>query len=70
MAGPTWLPAASSWYFEMLSPEPRRPLRIAVALAMLSQITGINTVSYHGSILLKDYGGQASASSALGVWSR
>jgi len=51
----------------MLTPQLRRPLLIAITLAVLSQITGINTVIYYGSILLRDHGGQNNASSAIGA---
>ena len=38
---------------EILNPHLRRPLLIAIALAVLSQITGINTVIYYGAILFQ-----------------
>jgi sugar porter (SP) family MFS transporter len=44
----------------------RRPLRIAVVLAVLQQITGINTILYYGSIIFTEHSGQ-SASSAIGA---
>lgn len=47
-------------------PRLRRPLRIAVVLAVLQQITGINTILYYGSIILTEHSGQ-SASSAIGA---
>ncbi|WP_324670510.1 sugar porter family MFS transporter [Hymenobacter sp. GOD-10R] len=47
-------------------PHLRRPLRIAVVLAVLQQITGINTILYYGSIIFTEYNGQ-SASSAIGA---
>ncbi|MDF7814890.1 sugar porter family MFS transporter [Hymenobacter sp. YC55] len=47
-------------------PRLRRPLRIAVVLAVLQQITGINTILYYGSIIFTEYNGQ-SASSAIGA---
>lgn len=40
---------------EVLSPAMRRPLIIAVGLAILCQVTGINTVLYYGSILINDH---------------
>lgn len=52
---------------ELLAPQMRRPLAIAVLLAVFSQITGINTVIYYGAILFREHGGQGSASSAIGV---
>jgi sugar porter (SP) family MFS transporter len=44
----------------------RRPLVLAIVLAILCQITGINTIIYYGSILLREHAGQ-SASSAIGA---
>jgi len=52
---------------EMLTPHLRRPLFIAIALAVLSQATGINSVNYYGAILFRDHAGQGTASSALGA---
>ncbi len=57
----------SGSFGELLTRELRRPLYIAVALAVLSQATGINTVIYYGSIFLKEHAGHTSASSALGA---
>ncbi|WP_213807104.1 sugar porter family MFS transporter [Granulicella sp. dw_53] len=47
----------------------RRPMLIAIALAVFSQITGINTVLYYGSIMFQDrFSGQsATASIAINV---
>jgi sugar porter (SP) family MFS transporter len=47
-------------------PRLRRPLRIAVVLAVLQQVTGINTILYYGSIILTEHSGQ-SAASAIGA---
>ncbi|MBG8555452.1 sugar porter family MFS transporter [Hymenobacter guriensis] len=47
-------------------PRLRRPLRIAVVLAVLQQITGINTILYYGSIIFTEHSGQ-SAASAIGA---
>ncbi|WP_052732466.1 sugar porter family MFS transporter [Hymenobacter terrenus] len=47
-------------------PRLRRPLGIAVALAVLQQITGINTILYYGSIIFTEHSGQ-SAASAIGA---
>jgi sugar porter (SP) family MFS transporter len=52
---------------ELLAPRLRRPLAIAILLAIFQQITGINTVIYYGAILFREHGGQASASSAIGA---
>jgi sugar porter (SP) family MFS transporter len=57
---------SGSWR-EILAPNVRRPLLIAASLAVLSQITGINTVIYYGSILFKEHAGSASTSSAIGA---
>jgi sugar porter (SP) family MFS transporter len=43
----------------------RRPLTIALALAILCQITGINTVLYYGSILISEHFHGESAGAAL-----
>lgn len=52
---------------ELFKPGLRRALLIAVALAIFSQVTGINTVIYYGSILFKEHGGSSSAASAIGA---
>jgi len=52
---------------EILAPHLRRPLFIAISLAILSQVTGINTVTYYGAILFKDHAGHGNATSALGA---
>ncbi len=57
---------SASTFRELLWPGLRRPLVLAVALAALGQITGINTIIYYGSILLREQAGQ-SASSAVGA---
>jgi MFS family permease len=43
----------------------RRPLTIGVVLAVLQQITGINTILYYGSIIFTEQLGASSASAAL-----
>jgi MFS family permease len=53
-------------FAEILAPRLRKPLAIAVLLAVFSQITGINTVIYYGSVLFKEHGGRA-AGDALGA---
>jgi SP family arabinose:H+ symporter-like MFS transporter len=57
---------SGSWR-ELFAPNVRRPLWIAMTLAALSQVTGINTVIYYGSILFRERAGSASASSAIGA---
>jgi SP family arabinose:H+ symporter-like MFS transporter len=48
---------------ELFAPAIRRPLVIAVGLAVLCQVTGINTVLYYGSILISEhFSGQTSGS--------
>jgi len=49
---------------DLFRPGLRRALTIAVVLAILCQITGINTIIYYGSILLREHAGQ-NASSAI-----
>jgi sugar porter (SP) family MFS transporter len=44
----------------------RLPLFIAISLAILQQITGINTILYYGSIIFAEYAGSAN-SSAIGA---
>ena len=43
----------------------RRPLLIGVTLAILQQVTGINTVLYYGSIIFTEHAGAESTSAAL-----
>ncbi|HZT33427.1 MAG TPA: sugar porter family MFS transporter [Bryobacteraceae bacterium] len=52
---------------ELLQPGLRRALFIAVALAILQQITGINTVLFYGSIIFREQVGNHSATSAIGA---
>lgn len=68
-AAAIWLSLAeeSGSIRELLEPHLRRPMLLAIALAVLSQITGINTVIYYGSILMKEHGGLPGASSAIGA---
>jgi SP family arabinose:H+ symporter-like MFS transporter len=51
---------------QLLEPGLRTPLIIAISLAVLQQITGVNTVLYYGSLIFRDQVGQQS-SSALGL---
>ncbi len=57
---------ASTSLRDLFRPGLRRPLVLAVVLAILQQVTGINTIIYYGSILLRQHAGQ-SAASALGA---
>jgi sugar porter (SP) family MFS transporter len=52
---------------ELFSRRLRRPLAIAVFLAVFQQITGINTVIYYGSLIFKDEVGGQSDSAAIGA---
>lgn len=52
---------------ELLSPAMRGRLFIAVALAVLSQISGINTVLYYGSVIMKDHLAGQSGAGAIGA---
>jgi SP family arabinose:H+ symporter-like MFS transporter len=52
---------------QLLEPGLRRALTIAVVLAVLQQITGINTVLFYGSIIFKEQVGGQSESSAIGA---
>ena len=52
---------------QLLQPGFRVPLIIAVTLAILQQITGVNTVLYYGSLIFRDQVGHQTTSSALGL---
>ena len=52
---------------ELFSSRLRRPLGIAVFLAVFQQITGINTVIYYGSLIFKEQVGGQSDSAAIGA---
>ncbi len=52
---------------ELLQPGLRRALVLAVSLAILQQITGINTVLFYGSVIFKEQVGGQSDSSAIGA---
>jgi sugar porter (SP) family MFS transporter len=56
--------AESRTFRELLGPALRRPLTLAMMLAIIQQITGINTVLYYGAIVFADYAG-ASARHAV-----
>jgi sugar porter (SP) family MFS transporter len=55
-----------SWK-ELFTPALRKPMQIAVALAILQQITGINTILFYGSLLLTEHVSGQTATSALGA---
>jgi sugar porter (SP) family MFS transporter len=52
---------------QLLQPAFRVPLIIAVTLAVLQQITGVNTVLYYGTLIFRDQVGQQSNASAIGL---
>jgi sugar porter (SP) family MFS transporter len=52
---------------ELLARRLRRPLGIALFLAVFQQITGINTVIYYGSVIFKEQVGGHSDQSAIGA---
>ncbi len=52
---------------ELFQPGFRRALAIAVALAVLQQITGINTVLFYGSVIFREQVGGHSETSAIGA---
>ncbi|MCX6623785.1 MAG: MFS transporter, partial [Acidobacteria bacterium] len=52
---------------ELFQPGYRRALLLAVALAILQQITGINTVLFYGSMIFKEHMSGQSDSAALGA---
>lgn len=52
---------------ELWQPGLRRAFLLALGLAVLQQWTGINTVLFYGSVLLKDYTGGTSDTSAIGA---
>jgi sugar porter (SP) family MFS transporter len=50
---------------QLLEPGMRKPLIIGVTLAILSQVTGINTILYYGSILFSEQVGTKGSSDTL-----
>jgi sugar porter (SP) family MFS transporter len=50
---------------QLLEPGLRRPMSIGIALAILQQVTGINTVLYYGSIIFTEQAGAANTAAAL-----
>ena len=53
-------------YRELLSKAVRKPLVIAVMLAIIQQVTGVNTVLYYGNIIFKEQTG-ATAMQSFGM---
>jgi MFS family permease len=52
---------------ELLKPGLRLPLIIAVCLAVLQQISGVNTVLYYGALIFREQVGEHNAAGAIGV---
>lgn len=59
--------AESGTFADLLAPELRRPLLLTVSLAILQQITGINTVLFYGSMIWERQLSSTSHSSAIGA---
>ena len=57
----------SGTFAELMQPGLRRAMIIGIVLAILQQITGINTVLFYGSVIFKQYAGTARDSSAIGA---
>ncbi len=57
--------AESGTLAELFQPGLRRALWIAVSLAILQQITGINTVLFYGSLIFQEHVGGGSPTSAI-----
>ena len=57
---------AAGSYRELLSPTLRKPLVLTVMLAIIQQVTGINTVLYYGSIVFGEHAGTG-AGQAIGM---
>lgn len=53
-------------YRDLAKPGLRWALFLAVCLAVLQQVTGINTVLYYGSIIFKEMAGEANTADAIG----
>jgi sugar porter (SP) family MFS transporter len=49
----------------LLDPAFRKPLMVAILIALFSQFTGINTIIYYGSLVFLEYVPRQTASSAL-----
>jgi SP family arabinose:H+ symporter-like MFS transporter len=56
----------SGTYRELLGRALRKPLMLAVMLAIIQQVTGVNTVMYYGAIIFAEHAG-ASATQAIGM---
>lgn len=60
------LSAESGTYRELFDHALRKPLVLTIMLALIQQVTGINTVLYYGSIVFAEHTG-ATASQAIGL---
>jgi SP family arabinose:H+ symporter-like MFS transporter len=56
----------SGTYRELLERALRKPLTLAIMLAIIQQVTGVNTVMYYGAIIFAEHAG-ASATQAIGM---
>src|SRR5262249_6415109 len=52
---------------KLLDPAFRKPLDVAVLIALFSQFTGINTIIYYGSLVFLEHVRKQTASTALGA---
>jgi len=60
------LSVESGTYLELLDHALRKPLILTIMLALIQQVTGINTVLYYGAIVFAEHTG-ATASQAIGL---
>lgn len=56
-----------SSYRDLLAPQLRRPLFLITALAILQQLTGINTVLFYGALIWEEHLGSKSHSASIGA---
>jgi sugar porter (SP) family MFS transporter len=59
--------AEAGTFTDLLAPALRKPLFLTVSLAILQQITGINTVLFYGSMIWERHLGGSSHSTAIGA---
>jgi sugar porter (SP) family MFS transporter len=52
---------------DLLAPAFRKPLMVAILIALFSQFTGINTIIYYGSLVFLEHVPHQSAATALGA---
>jgi SP family arabinose:H+ symporter-like MFS transporter len=60
----------SGGWRELLEPGNRKALTVGIMLAVLQQITGINTVLFYGSVIFREFTGESDATTAIAanVW--